>query len=107
MMAPSAGNEQPWQFIVVTDRAVLDRIPQFHPHSKMVLEAPLAILVCGDLFYEEYKGMWPMDCATATQNILLSARSLGLGSVWLGVYPKPLTDLMGASVQAVLQLALR
>lgn len=48
MYAPSAHNQQPWQFIVIQDRQVLDKIPEFHPHSSMLKSAPLAILVCGD-----------------------------------------------------------
>ena len=49
MNAPSAGNEQPWHFIVVDDREVLDQIPKFHPQSKMLHEAPAAIVVCADV----------------------------------------------------------
>ena len=41
MMAPSAGNQQPWHFIIIRDRAKLDAIPGFHPYSKMVLQAPV------------------------------------------------------------------
>ena len=49
MSAPSAGNEQPWQFVVIRERQTLDAIPDIHPHSAMLKEAPLAIVVCGDL----------------------------------------------------------
>ena len=48
MSAPSAGNEQPWQFVVIDDRRTLDEIPKFHPYSQMLKEAPVAILVCSD-----------------------------------------------------------
>jgi len=48
MQAPSAKNEQPWHFIVINDPDVLHTIPEFHPYSKMLLDAPLAILVCSD-----------------------------------------------------------
>lgn len=88
MMAPSAGNQQDWAFVVIDDRKLLDKIPAVHPFSKMVLQAPVAILVCGDLSKEAHKGYWQQDCAAATQNILLAARALGLGTVWLGVYPR-------------------
>lgn len=87
MSAPSAGNEQPWQFIVITDRAILDTIPDFHPYASMLREAPMAILVCGDERLERFKGYWVLDCSAATQNLLLAAHALGLGAVWLGVYP--------------------
>ena len=87
MAAPSAGNQQPWQFIVITERARLDAIPEFHPYSKMVLQAPAAILVCGDPNGKKWPTFWDQDASAATQNILLAARSLGLGTVWVGVYP--------------------
>jgi len=85
--APSAGNQQPWQFIIIEEREILQRIPSVHPYSNMLNHAPLAILVCGDLSRERFKGYWVQDCSAATQNILLAARALGLGAVWLGVYP--------------------
>ena len=88
MNAPSAGNEQPWQFLVIDDRKLLDRIPDFHPHSRMLYEAPVAIVVCGDMTKVKYKEYWPQDCSAATQNILLSIADLDLGGVWLGVYPR-------------------
>lgn len=88
MNAPSAGNEQPWQFLVIDDRKLLDKIPEFHPHSKMLYEAPLAIVVCGDMSQVKYQGYWSQDCSAATQNILLAIADLDLGGVWLGVYPR-------------------
>jgi len=87
MSAPSAGNEQPWHFIVLTDRQILDEIPTFHPYSRMLREAPLAILVCGDVQLQKYEGYWVQDCSAATENILIAVQAKGLGAVWLGVYP--------------------
>ena len=87
MAAPSAGNEQPWEFVVVRDRTTLNAIPKIHPYSLMLYEASVAILVCGDLSREKYSGYWVQDCAAATENMLLAAVELGLGAVWLGVYP--------------------
>ena len=87
MAAPSAGNEQPWEFVVLRDRTTLNAIPKFHPYSLMLYEASVAILVCGDLSREKYKGYWVQDCAAATENMLLAAVELGLGAVWLGIYP--------------------
>jgi nitroreductase len=87
MSAPSAHNQQPWEFVVITDRKILDSIPSFHPYSKMLLQAPAAIMVCGKTEGLPAEGFWPQDCAAATQNILVAANSLGLGSVWLGIYP--------------------
>ena len=87
MAAPSAGNQQPWQFIVIQDRDTLDAIPTVHPHAKMVLEAPLAIVVCGDTTLAKHKGFWVQDCAAAVQNVLLASHASGLGAVWCGVHP--------------------
>jgi nitroreductase len=88
MNAPSAGNQRPWHFVVITERKLLDEIPKFHPYSEMLHSAPAAILVCGDLEREKHKGYWIQDCAAATQNILLEIADLGFGGVWLGVYPR-------------------
>ena len=87
MSAPSAGNERPWHFIILTDRAILDEIPKFHPYSAMLKQASAAILVCGDPALEKHKGYWVLDCAAASENILLAAHAKGLGAVWCGVYP--------------------
>lgn len=87
MSAPSAGNEQPWHFIVIRERSVLDEIPKFSPWSSMVKEADFGILVCGDVSLEKYEGFWVQDCSAATENILLAVHALGLGAVWTGVYP--------------------
>jgi nitroreductase len=87
MSAPSAHNQQPWHFVVVDEHGLLDRIPEFHPYSDMLRQAPLAIIVCGDQASDRGEGFWIQDCAAATQNILLAAHAGGLGAVWLGVYP--------------------
>lgn len=87
MAAPSAGNEQPWHFIVLTERDKMVKITDFHQYANMLNEAPVAIMVCGDTSLEKYKGYWVQDCSAATQNILLAAEDEGLGAVWLGVYP--------------------
>jgi nitroreductase len=87
MFAPSGMNEQPWQFIVIQERKTLDAIPALHPHARMCKEAPLAILVCGDLSCLLAEGLWPMGCSAAAQNLLLAAHAKGLGGVWSGVYP--------------------
>ncbi len=86
--APSAGNQQPWHFIILDDRKLIDKIPDFHPHAKMLLAAQKAIVVCGDLDLETNKGFWIQDCSAATENILIAARAKGIGSCWLGVYPR-------------------
>ncbi|MBN1389589.1 MAG: nitroreductase family protein [Candidatus Thermoplasmatota archaeon] len=86
--APCANGRRSWHFVVLDDREVLDRVPSFHPYSRMVLEAPLAILVCADTSLEPTEGYWAQNCSAATENILLASTAEGLGSVWLGIYPR-------------------
>ena len=106
MQAPSAGNQQPWHFVVITDRKTRDAIPGFHPYADMLPEASVAILVCGDLSLERYRGYWVEDCSAATQNVLLAAHALGLGAVWVGLYPQEdrimaMRKLLGLPTQVV------
>jgi nitroreductase len=89
MAAPSAGNQQPWHFVVIRERDTLNAVPEFHPHAGMLREASVAILVCGDVTLQKHEGYWVQDCSAATQNLLLAAHALGLGAVWLGIHPRP------------------
>jgi nitroreductase len=86
MMAPSARNRQPWHFVVCTDRDQIDRLRKAHPYSSMLAEAPLCIAVCAD---PDETGYYQQDCGAATQNLLLAACDMGLGTCWLGVAPRP------------------
>jgi len=107
--APSAGNRQPWRFIIVTDVNTLEKIGEIYqemraddikgvsPNSdyyKAISEririnffknifttAPILIVVCADIEQSFGSRTWAMDCAIATQNMLLMAHALGLGSV--------------------------
>ncbi len=88
MNAPTAGNQLAWQFIVIDDREMLDKLSKAHTHASALVTAPLAIAVCGDLKAEKYPGFWVQDCSAAVQNILLTSHAEGLGAVWLGVYPR-------------------
>ncbi len=87
MSAPSAGNQQPWEFIVIESQRLLERIEDIHPYAKMAKNAPLAIVVCGNLSLEKYPGNWMVDCAAACENILLAAHGQGFGGVWCAIYP--------------------
>ena len=86
MSAPTAAGEV-WDFVVVRDRSVLEGVSKFHPHAEMLKSAGVAILVCGSPNIERLPGRWVLDCAAATENILIAANALGLGAVWVGIYP--------------------
>lgn len=89
MAAPSAVNAQPWGFIVVTEREVLDSLNTISPYYNLKT-ATAAIIVCGDLtkaMEGDGQAYWVQDCSAASENILLAAHAYGLGAVWCGVYP--------------------
>jgi len=88
MLAPSACNSRPWEFIVITKREILDKIAQIHPNAQMCETAAAAIIVVAIPQSGRPEGYFPQDCGAATQNILLEATSLGLGTCWCGVYPR-------------------
>jgi nitroreductase len=88
MAAPSANNQKPWEFVVVTDPEVMNKVRSALMFGKY--NAPAAIAVCGNtsLFKNPVSTQfWVQDCSAATENILLAAVTLGLGTVWLGVHP--------------------
>ncbi|MBI5520754.1 MAG: nitroreductase family protein [Desulfovibrio sp.] len=87
MAAPSAGNQQPWHFVLVRDKTRLHEIARIHPYAAMAPKAALGILVCGDTRVEKHPGFWVIDCAAAVQNLLLAAHAMGLGAVWTGIHP--------------------
>jgi nitroreductase len=92
MAAPTAMDRRPWEFVVVTERAGLDKLAQALEYGKMLFTAKAAIVVCGNMEQTipgKAREFWIQDCSAATENILLAAESMGLGAVWLGVYPDP------------------
>jgi nitroreductase len=97
MAAPSASNRRPWHMVTVTDRETLTALAEAHPYGKMTAHAGVAIAVCGDLSISP--DYWVQDCAAATENILIAATALGLGSVWLGCHPNDDREL---AIRAVL-----
>jgi nitroreductase len=82
MSGPSAHNRQPWQFVVVTQREQLDGLASIEAYKGTLSGAPLAIVVCGDMELARFDDVWLLDCAIATQNLILLAHDRGLGACW-------------------------
>ncbi len=87
MAAPSAGNQQPWHYVLIEDQDSRETIASMNPNARMLAQAGLGIVVCGDTRSLKHP-MWEQDCSAATENALLAAHALGLGGVWLGWWPK-------------------
>jgi nitroreductase len=101
MSAPTACNSQPWEFIVITQNETLDQIRDRFLFARY--NAPAAIVVCGNIGIANNSAArdhWVQDCSAATENILIAAAGMGLGAVWIGVYPypskiKPISQVLG------------
>lgn len=102
LAAPSAVNAQPWEYVVVRDRAILDTLAVRYPNTRISANVSVAIVPCGNLnkAFSAAPDFWIQDVSAATENILLAAHAMGLGAVWTGVYP---TDKV-APVQQLLNL---
>jgi nitroreductase len=90
MAAASAINLQPWEFVVIDERSIMDSLAADLPYAKMLYHASAAIVVCGDVTVrsKEY-AYWEFDCSLASGNILLAAEAMGLGAIWTAVHPYP------------------
>jgi len=90
MAAPSAVARDPWHFIVVKNRETLGKIIEVHPYAKMLRQAPVAFIVCGDinLAHGQLLSYMLQDLSAAVENILIAANALGLGTCWLGIHPR-------------------
>ena len=85
---PDHGNLTPWHFVVVEEREELIKLSKLHPHAAMLPEAAFAVILCADPSLQKYRfDFWIQDCSAAAENMLLEAEHLGIGAVWLGVYP--------------------
>lgn len=101
MAAPSAGNQQPWEFYIVSDKRKLEMLSKTSPYAGCTKDAQCAIVVCSrkeGLMFPDYA---EIDCSIASENIWLEAAELGLGCVWLGI--APLKERM-ENVKKVLEL---
>ena len=99
MAAPSACNQQPWEFVVVTDPVILKELSECSPYSGCIGQAPLGIAVCMRTEGLRALDYTQIDASAAAENILLEAVELGLGAVWLGIAPGP--ERMEAVRQAI------
>ena len=88
MQAPSAANQQPWEFIIVEDKETLVKLADAHIYATPIKTAPVGIIVLLNEKYLKAEKYWQQDLAAATENILLAAVELGLGAVWMGIAPE-------------------
>jgi nitroreductase len=90
MAAPSAVCKDPWRFVVIREREMLQRLADGLPNGKMIASAAVGFVVCGDLreAHDRQLSYLLQDCAAAIENILIAASTLGLGACWLGVHPR-------------------
>lgn len=87
MLAPSAADEEPWEFIVIREHGLLEQVAAINPYASFAARAPLAILLCLNQQKEKIKGMGIIDMGTCAENLMLAAAGLGLGSVFTGIFP--------------------
>lgn len=104
MNAPSACNQQPWRFVVITDKDVLKELHSTHNWMLALLSAPVTIVVCGEPRMTKLERFWRQDCSAATQNMLLAAHTMGLGAVWMGIDPAEGTNQEADSIRKILGL---
>ena len=89
MMAPSARNTRPWEFVVVENKELMKGLMECQPYTSMLTTASLAIIICGrpDLQANQCNEFWPQDCGAAIENLLIQAVALDYGTCWCGCYP--------------------
>ena len=87
MQAPSAGNQQPWEFYVVTDKSKLEALSRVHRYAGMTKDAPVAI-VSAYRTNARMPEFAPIDLSIAMENMWLETTAQGLGGVWLGIAPR-------------------
>ena len=86
MNAPSAADARPWHFVSMDDPEIIRQFTGLGG-TEMLENAPLLVLVCGEVAREIYPGFWPQDCSCAAQNMQLAAHEIGIGCVWIAIYP--------------------
>jgi len=86
MNAPSAADARPWHFVALDDPKLIKQFTEMGG-TEMVAESTFMVLVCGEEGKEIYPGFWPQDCACSAQNMQLAAHDIGIGCVWIAIYP--------------------
>ena len=94
-MAPTAHNAQPWEFIVITDPGMRRTIAHITDYGKFIANAPICIAV-----FSKPTKYYIEDCCAATENILLAATGLGLGSCWVAGDKKPYCNKISGLLEA-------
>lgn len=89
MQAPSAGNQRPWEFLIIRDPEILTELTGMSPYASMTAEASAAVIILANREHMRFPEFWQQDCSAAAENLLLEAVRLGLGAVWLGCAPIP------------------
>jgi nitroreductase len=87
MQSPSAGDEEAWRFYVVTDRDMLEKLSKASPYASPAAHAPAALVISWDRESLRFPEFGEIDCAIASENVLLAIEGLDLGGVMLGIAP--------------------
>jgi len=87
MSAPSEGRKKPWHFVVIEDDKRLRDLIDLLRQPDSLNEAAMSVVVCADGVLQEHMGHWAIDCAAATENLILAAHGKGLGSTWTRIFP--------------------
>ncbi|WP_026894679.1 nitroreductase family protein [Clostridiisalibacter paucivorans] len=83
LLSPSSKNKKPWEFIIITDESILEKLSKAKEHGGLFLKgAPLGIVILGD---EEKSDVWVEDTSIASILIQMEAESIGLGSCWIQI----------------------
>jgi nitroreductase len=83
LSAPSANNQRPWHLVFVRDAATRTALSKVHPWAGFCAQSPVVVVVCGDENASQH--WWIDDCSAATENAMVQAAALGLGTCWVGI----------------------